>query len=394
MLTLEEHLSKIKHGNMVDNQLIEYLDIKNPMGQHWQRYSKLNIGVKDIRPRRGTFTTPWNSPNDNNVWGMPELRYTSDTLPDLLDERAIELFKIASETNREIYIMWSGGIDSSGVLVSFIKNLSEADRKILTVVLNTDSLLENMDFYQRHISGKLKIIHINNIDVTNEFLDRVMLLHGDPGDCIYGPSIGAFSHLIADGKHMLPANENRDLIKVFYDKQTNPWSHPEFGEWYVNKVADNFAEANLENAHTIADYWWWHYFNLKFQFSMQRPLQHALHDHKKGLTKDRYDRYMKEVFFHTERFQLWSYSNLQTFYAKIDQGVKGTKWQAREYLYNFDKNQRYYDHKVKIASTATDRDRRTVELSPFYYDNNNVGYFPWETNVSEAVTYYLENFKG
>ena len=105
MLTLEEHLTKIKHGNMVDNQLIEYLDIKNPLGQHWQRYSKLNIGVKDIRPRRGTFTTPWDSPNDNNVWGMPELRYINDDLYDILDERALELFKIANETNREIYIM-------------------------------------------------------------------------------------------------------------------------------------------------------------------------------------------------------------------------------------------------------------------------------------------------
>ena len=395
MRTIEEHIDEIRNrADMVDNQLIESVEINNPMGQHWQRYSRLNIGVKDVRPRSGTFTTPWNTPNRKDLWPFPKLRYISDSLEDVLNDRALELFQKARDTDRDIYVMWSGGIDSTGVLAAFLQTLNEADRQILTVVMSTDCFLENPDFYKRHISGKLKIVQVNDIDVGNEFLEKHMLLHGDPGDCLYGPSIGAFAHLIDDKKHLLPANENRHIIKTFYDRQQSKWAHPDFGEWYVNKVADNFAEANLENAYTIADYWWWHYFNLKYQFSMQRPLQHMTKDYKRGLREDIYTRFIKEVFFHTERMQQWSYSNLQTFYEKVHLGERGTKWQAKEYLYKFDGNDRYYYHKAKIAANATDVERRHLEISPFYYDQNNVGWYPWEPNVTEAIRYFLENYKG
>ena len=394
MVTTQEHIDEITNNAcMVDNQLINHLDIKNPFGQHWQRYSRLNIGVKDVRPRVGTFTTPWNTPN-RDLWRMPDLYYIDDSLTDILDERAIELLNLAKNTNRDIHIMWSGGIDSSGVLVAFLKTMDREDREMLTVVMNTDSYLENPDFYRNHISNKLKIKYLNEIDVNNEFLSKSMLLHGDPGDCLYGPSIGAFAHLIPDGKHLLPANENRHLIKTFYDNQVGPWSHPDFGEWYVNKVADNFAEAGLENASTIADYWWWHYFNLKYQFSMQRPLQHLKGNYKEGLKPELYDRFIREVFFHTDRMQRWSYSNLHTFYEKIHLGDPGTKWQARDYLYDFDKNDRYYYHKVKISSQASDKERRMLDISPFYYDRYNMGHYPWEEGVTEAITYFLEEYTG
>ena len=379
---------------MVENQIIEYLDIKNPLGKHWQRYSRLNLGVKDVRPRVGTFNTPWNIPNDTNLWAMPDLQYIDDDIGDVADDRALELFNIAKETNREIYIMWSGGIDSTLILTAFLKVLDPADRDILTVVLNTESVLEHMDYYKKYISNQLKIKHLNDINITNEFLDQVMILHGDPGDCLFGPSFGAFSHLVEGGKHLWPAQSNADLIKTFYDKQGGPWAHPDFGEWYVNKVLRNMAEHELENCYTIADFWWWHYFNLKYQFSMQRPLQHMVADFKQGITPDRFARYIKETFFHSDRWQNWSYSNLQTFYTKIHLGSRGQKWQAREYLYAFDKNERYFNHKIKIASVASDRDRRTVEINPFYFDANNVGWYPWEEGVTEAVTYYLENYKG
>ena len=44
MRTIEEHIDEIRNrADMVDNQLIESVEINNPMGQHWQRYSRLNI---------------------------------------------------------------------------------------------------------------------------------------------------------------------------------------------------------------------------------------------------------------------------------------------------------------------------------------------------------------
>ena len=112
MQTTEEHMNEIAtRACMVDNQLIEYVKCDNPMGKHWQRYSRLNIGVKDIRPRFGKFTTPWNTPNRNDLWAFPKLRYINDRLEDILNDRAIELFQKARDTDRDIYIMWSGGID-------------------------------------------------------------------------------------------------------------------------------------------------------------------------------------------------------------------------------------------------------------------------------------------
>jgi PP-loop superfamily ATP-utilizing enzyme len=50
--------------------------------------------------------------------------------------------------------MYSGGIDSTLVIISLLKNASEEERNNITILLSENSIGENPNFYKDHILGK------------------------------------------------------------------------------------------------------------------------------------------------------------------------------------------------------------------------------------------------
>lgn len=387
------HVEGLRNSLAADNHLATTLDIKNRNGQLWIKFAHLVVGAKDLRARFGTLTTPWQAPYDKN-YTPPELKFVPYRLADLFDQRAIQVHDMAKAAGKKIALMWSGGIDSTAVLVSFLKNLPQADHENLVILLNTDSIIENFDFYQRFISNKLECIQLMDFDITNETLEKYMLLHGDPGDCVFGPTLPAFRHLVDDNRHNLPFKDNQHLIASFFDRDQSPNADPDFGKWYVNRVTQNLLEVAPENVTTITDWWWWHYFNLKWSTAVVRPFMHLRRDHKKAIDPKHHVDFARYTFFNTDEFQQWSYSNLKMHFQAVHQGRAGTKLEAKKYIYEFDKNKDYAEQKIKVASKSPDFEKRIVYSSPLYYDHNWVGYHTWEPGVSEAATELLENFKG
>jgi len=54
----------------------------------------------------------------------------------ICDERALEIQDKLLSSNKELYVMWSGGIDSTAVLVSILKNFKSEALKRVVVCLN------------------------------------------------------------------------------------------------------------------------------------------------------------------------------------------------------------------------------------------------------------------
>ena len=265
------HLARLPTSAMV-KQPISYapLDIKNPYGQYWLVIGDYISGLHDVRARQGTFTNPWSAAS-NPVFAAPAVRAVNDSLGDLLDRRASELLS----TQRRLAVMWSGGIDSTCVLTALLKNTSNLDQ--LVVYLTKTSIAENPEFYKNFIENKIECRDTDALDISNEFLNSYILLHGDPGDCLYCPSMMMYKHLLPDNRHLLPWRTNRNLIAEGIDRyrarpdRKNVWFVPGFTDWYVNKVSNNIEEVGGYEINTIADWWWWHYFNLKWEFSILRP---------------------------------------------------------------------------------------------------------------------------
>lgn len=113
------------------------------------------FGTKEpcIIDRTNTLRTPVVI---KNVCPIPVFSPMKRPFEELCNERARELLMRADALGSSIYVLWSGGIDSTLVLVSLLKNASTAQKKNIVVLLSEESIGENPRFYQEHIRGKLR----------------------------------------------------------------------------------------------------------------------------------------------------------------------------------------------------------------------------------------------
>jgi hypothetical protein len=350
-------------GNIIDISRNVYKE--NPYPIYWTQIHKMMQGITDWRARVGTFTTPWNAPS-NPLYRMPELKFINDSLSDLMDQRAVELYNEAKRSNKKIAVMWSGGIDSTSVLVALLKNIPTHEHGMIEVVCNSHSIFENPQFFIKYIAGKLKTQSSMLILVTNSFLDNYILIHGDPADCLFGPSISRMQYAIRNNLHHTPWQKNMDIIKqpliniLSHKENFNRIAIPneyrnkedinEFSkncvEWFCEKVSKNIIENKQEKyLTTITDWYWWTYFNFKWEFSCQRPFLY--NNSGESISFEKQQEWAKNTFFNTDKFQQWSYSNLKTLIPKSD--MTQHKILIKKYIYEYSKIKEYYLYKNKIA---------------------------------------------
>lgn len=112
-----------------------------------------------------------------------QLQNSNSTLVELLD------FTACRYTCKNIYVCWSGGIDSSSVLISFLRNTT----KKINVLLNEFSIKENPNMYQ-WLKDKV-VFHDCNLSTLNNILynnDNIVIT-GTCCDLILDPYDYGFS---------------------------------------------------------------------------------------------------------------------------------------------------------------------------------------------------------
>jgi len=372
-------------------------NVHNIHGRYWLAMTEIIFALTDLRARAGTFADPWSS-EKNPLFAPPPLVYTPDTLSDLLDQRAIELNEIAKAQGKRILIMWSGGIDSTVVLASFIKNLSAADLSNVSVLLTLNSISENPEFYQQQIAGKVHCMPYLEYIVNEENLGKYMLLHGDPADCLFGPSVAMFADLVPSGDHNKPFKDNVSLIAKTIERKSlrtiKRLGVDGFGKWYANKITNNLLEVAPDGVETISDWWWWHYYNFKWEFSIMR---YVIRRKTNGfetqlLSTQALADIVDHTYFNTDKFQQWSYSNLRTHIGK---DLSTHKLQAKQYIYELDKNQMYFNYKSKMESIPAYDQGSLVQIRrPFLWDHQWVGHYPEDTALRRKCIDLLESYKG
>ena len=362
---------------------------------NWINLPKLVVGLMDFRPRSGTFSTPWQAQSQFHL-AMPDLSIPeSRSLTELMDQRATELYLAAKQNNKQLMIMWSGGIDSTSIIVALLRVIPANEVKDLMVIcLSIDSVLENLYFYQKFISTQIPVIHKDQVEVNNEFFDRYILLHGDPGDALFLPSTPKFAHLIKQNLHQSRFDQNRHLLYACFQ---NIRAVPESTiVWYVDKIIANIQEVQPPNVDSIADFFWWHYMNLKWEGSFWYPF-HTINHRKLWTNKIQRQHsleYIKNTFFNTDYFHRWSCTNLKSL---LPGDVDTHKHHIKKYIYEFDRNQSYLLHKQKVNSLPLHYNHIT-EINfldrPFYYDINWVGHTLQNQDLRETVFDLLNQYQG
>ncbi len=249
----------------------------------------------------------------------------NDSFAQCADRRAIELLNVPGN----IYVLWSGGIDSTVVLTAILRNWPSEDLKRITVLCNKDSINENRNFFTT-VAKNFKIA-TSSADFE-QYCKLGHVITGELGDQLFGhdlvgkcEEVAGEGAIQADWKVMAP----KVLKSLFGDQGIN------FYETYRPIATE--APFELKSAH---EFFWFLNFTQKWQHVQLRSLMsNTWTDPKK---------YFKKVlhFFDTEYFQIWSIHNQG---AKIKTTWHSYKYSAKEYVVDYTKDESFHN-KLKLPS--------------------------------------------
>jgi hypothetical protein len=325
----------------------------------------------------------WSDPFKTVVhptFAMPS--YTSNfnlNFSEVSDLRSLDIKKIINDTDRSIVIQWSGGIDSTVALVSLLKNLSHSELSNVIIAMSSDSLLENPNFYNKFIKDKFKIIDSENM-LFNDYKEKynAYCIMGDTGDCLFGSELGNKLYpkmkFIQDNTgHLYNKISSPDvhysiyrdiIVQYFNDNlQTSVVSLKQqgvvngsisefisgdetFGELFYEKIVKNIETCSVP-IYSLHDFFWWTIFGGRYIFcALRGPSVFSVGANKEALIND-----CLIQWFNTDEYQLWSMNNNNNG-EKLSGPTQGLgKTAAKKYIYDFDKNEWYFTHKMKVVSS-------------------------------------------
>lgn len=335
---------KIKNSSLYTDYLSIYRFFPNPPG------------VEYFNPRNMTvdFNGPWRL--EPTATPLPTLPATPISFDEAADDFGSKICR-ELEQGRQVYMMWSGGIDSTAVAVSVLKHIKPAEHNNFHVVLTDSSKHENPMFYHKFLS-QFDQIDVVDFDPARIDLYNSVILDGEGGDQAYGSSAANKIFSLHPEKILLPWRQNLDFLRDYWYKD----SMPEFWDWLLelmNKTIDH-GPISVE---TCFDFFWWLNFNCKLDSTLFR---HTLRLSENIADQD-FEYFSKTVMrrlYACDKIQQWSMT--AGAQNKIGQARKTVKWAGRKYIYDFDHNEYYFREKRKEFSTAV-----TATLSTRYFAIDN-----------------------
>ena len=251
------------------------------------------------------------------------------------DQRCINLR--TTHWHKPWVILWSGGIDSTVMMTSILRNISSSDFKNIQVWCNRASVYENPKFFLDHIQPNFEVISDRD---TNKFRRDVFVFAGETG---YMLGLEKYKiHAEQSGVDGLGRNlqwaDSRDHLVAYLQKNTRSTSPVEFANWLYNALAENIRSTGLP-VHTVREWWWWLIFN---QNSACCLMQHM----DQFCFRKQHSSYLENFvpWFYSDEYHAWAVHNLD----KI--AVMENKSLGKQYIHTVLKDQCYLDFKMKLAS--------------------------------------------
>lgn len=345
-----------------------------PGSAEWSEIYKLINTNTVLVDRSQNLTLPYNFKLAEFNRLPTELDNFNMTYEQCCDQRACELYEKSKRMNLPLYVFYSGGIDSTLVIVSFLRNIPKEDLERLVVVMSLDSIRENPNFYYNHIRGKLNTISSEKMSML--FDKRALLVGGEHNDQLFGTDIiSEFSNKFDFSRIHEPYS--REVVTDFY-KQLDMTEHGA-NLWY--DIVDEHAKKAPIEIKSIFEYFWWLNFNFKWQSVFFRMLLRIDVQARENIDQEFVETYFHH-FYSESYFQKWSMINKS---MKIKDNWATYKWLPKELIYDYTKDEIYRRDKQKAPSlyklflqketpTALTSDYKYIydlEPSEFYVPDNS-----------------------
>ena len=297
---------------------------------------------------------------------------TYETFDSAMDGVMTKFAGQVASTDHEIFVLWSGGIDSTAILVGMLKNFDHGLLSRVTILCNHASIIENPYFYYKFLHGKLNIRDADEFQLTDENVRNVYLFDGEGGNQCSG------SALISECKYhhlydMLkaPLENIRELVPIFSSATVK--NAKEFIELEPNqehadpRIMHTLVDYILETAplapvdiSTVYDGLWWFNFNTKFEEVLFRKIPAYVFNLTDENSKYAFDQAIVRVYAKPE-FQNWALVSLGERFSKL---MTDTKYHAKKYIFDFDKNYHYFENKMEVSSLMLATARAHLHDSP------------------------------
>jgi hypothetical protein len=269
---------------------------------------------------------------------LPDFKTNLDTT-ELFDLRAQELFE-ASKNYNNTYIFWSGGIDSTLILCSVLKNWPSL--KNLVVVLNQNSIDENTTMYENYIRNKLTIVNTDLfLDKTVKFSHEHLYVSGDFGDPLI--TFDGYREFKNQYPVILDKSWKTNLQKIIEYFNSNQRFNS--GKHAVTQVIKSFGKLKIQ-PRTVHDFLWWVNFNWGWNTELYAFLW-SYHDIDYDLDIKKFIENNMFYYFNSVECQNWAISLIgtaQTNYNNI------SKYPFKQYIFDFNKDIDYFKYKEKEFS--------------------------------------------
>jgi len=315
--------------------------------KHWSEIYKILVPNKNLIDRTGTLKMPYNI-KLYSPFSMPKIDIGfKKNFKEICLDRAREILKKQEEIKKPIYLFYSGGIDSTLVLVSLlmVEDITVLREKVF-IVMTQESIAEYFLMYHKVIRPNFKILSADRI--TELFDSSGIILTGSQGDKIFGTDriseiyrIGMFDQAFD------PLNDF--IIKYWVSKGIEERSAEVWFELIKNQSSD--FGISLE---TNFDLLWW--FNFNFEWQSEYFLFSLRSNNK--LTEE-YHKNFIFAFFDSADFQQWSMVNRS---QRIKKTWNSYKFPAKDIIFEYTGDTDYRDYKIKIVSAGRLFQNKTIPL--------------------------------
>ena len=280
------------------------------------------------------------------------------SMSEILLERASNIIEIAQKDKKMIHILWSGGIDSTAMVVAFsvLMEKNPALRETITIAF-CESAKEDPHHVQFYKDTVLKFKCFKLPQHIRDIFGKVdpresILVSGDPAHIFFGS--GLISQCILD-----PPTLRQDFwhLSPLYMKLEETWNI--FADYMVHKGVlsvqakpywvywiQPFLDKSPIPVTTVFDFLWWCSFGLVYQHNIHRIFYNNTHE---TIPEEMVD--MVVNFYDTLEFSQWSYHFHQSkMHSK--KVWASYKHALKDFIRKQTKDKRYYAAKLDVQPVS------------------------------------------
>jgi len=277
-----------------------------PGGKAFSSYFEIFHLNSTVVDRTNTITFPLNT-KVLDFLKMPDYQKSGKSFEEICDERINFLLMKARHTNKKLAVLYSGGVDSTLILCSILKNAKQNDLNNVHVFMSDDSVKENLNFYYNFIIKKFKCFSSYKFPYILG-RDDYLFVSGENADQLYGAGMnlhGIFSQKYSLDELFGDYKDSYEQMLSVLQSRLSP-ENQKYGE-PIFKLFTKLVESAAIDIKNVYQFYWWLTFSLKWQSVYVRILPYSLNKTTLKLEEN------FTTFYSTKDFSLWALNNFEKF---------------------------------------------------------------------------------